>query len=104
VRVLRLPGFYHCKDKPFKVSIIHESGWQSYNKDKLIKAFPPYVNGVKKDKVIDSIKTNVDEKLVLELRSALNYLSTSIKTLIDGILLQITNWRVILMLIVLIGV
>jgi len=76
-RVLRLPGFYHCKNKPFKVSIIHESGGQTYGKEALIKAFPPYINGVKKDKVIDKIDIcTVDEKLVLELRSALNYLSS----------------------------
>jgi len=77
-RVLRLPGFYHCKDKPFKVEIIHESGSQTYSKDSLLKAFPPYVNGVKKDKVINNLVTNntANEKLVLELRSALNYLSS----------------------------
>lgn len=42
-RVLRLPGFLHCKDpkKPFLVGIKHESGAQVYSWDEVTAAVPP---------------------------------------------------------------
>lgn len=44
-RVLRLPGFFHLKDKenPHMVQVIHESGTQNYTKEQIIKSFPPLI-------------------------------------------------------------
>jgi len=40
-RVLRVPGFYHCKGEPFRVSLIHESGAAPFTAEELLVAFPP---------------------------------------------------------------
>lgn len=44
-RVLRVPGFYHLKDRnnPFLVSIYAESGGQNYTREQILEAFPPLV-------------------------------------------------------------
>jgi len=79
-RVLRLPGFFHNKREPHMVRIVHESGGQVYSRDRIIQAYPPYIREVERKK--EDIK--VDEKLVLELRSALNgYRPDEYKTWID---------------------
>jgi hypothetical protein len=38
-RVLRVPGFYHCKGKPFKVQLIHKSGTEPYSAEQVLDAF-----------------------------------------------------------------
>jgi len=68
-RVLRLPGFYHQKKEPHKVSIIHESSSLPYHRDVVLSSFPPVVKP-KPDRstapVIDS-----SNNLIADLRSAL---------------------------------
>jgi hypothetical protein len=39
-RVLRVPGFYHCKGAPFLVKLIHESGAEPYTAEQLSEIFP----------------------------------------------------------------
>jgi len=75
-RVLRVPGFYHNKEKPHLVSILHESGEQAYSRDQLITAFPP---SSKPQKTApgssgDDTGGKISEAQVLALRSALNWL------------------------------
>jgi Protein of unknown function (DUF3987)/Primase C terminal 2 (PriCT-2)/RepB DNA-primase from phage plasmid len=70
-RVLRLPGFYHRKADPYLVKVIHESAAQPYSKAQLITAFPPCV---KASKSHQSEPVNVDQKLIVELRSALLFM------------------------------
>jgi hypothetical protein len=41
VRVLRVPGFYHCKGEPFRVRLLHESGADPYSAEEVLAAFPP---------------------------------------------------------------
>jgi hypothetical protein len=40
-RVLRVPGFFHCKGEPFRVSLIHESGAAPFTAEEMLKVFPP---------------------------------------------------------------
>ncbi len=44
VRVLRPAGFFHRKDAPFMVRIIHESGKPPYSAEELLEAFKPNPN------------------------------------------------------------
>lgn len=39
VRVLRVPGFYHMKGKPFMVRLIHESCTRPYTAEQVLEAF-----------------------------------------------------------------
>ena len=39
-RVMRLPGFYHQKGKPFQTRIVEANG-KVYTRDEILKAFPP---------------------------------------------------------------
>lgn len=38
-RVLRVPGFYHCKEKAVMVRLIHESGAEPYSAAEILEAF-----------------------------------------------------------------
>jgi hypothetical protein len=80
-RVLRLPGFYHNKKKPHLVKISHESGSLPYSRDAIIKAFPPVLNGHKKESSNPENKNKQDDvvtdKLIDDLRSALKFLSAN---------------------------
>jgi hypothetical protein len=40
-RVMRVPGFAHCKGEPFVAHIIHESGALPYDADRILERFPP---------------------------------------------------------------
>lgn len=40
-RVMRLPGFFHRKGKPFRVRVIHESGGQPYAAERVRAEFVP---------------------------------------------------------------
>jgi hypothetical protein len=74
-RVLRLPGFYHNKKRPHLVKISHESGSLPYSRDAIIKAFPPVLNGHKKESGNQQVDV-VTDKLIDDLRSALKYLNS----------------------------
>jgi Family of unknown function (DUF5906)/Primase C terminal 2 (PriCT-2)/RepB DNA-primase from phage plasmid len=41
-RVLRVPGFYHCKTKPFQVRLLHESSTPPYPIKQVLEAFSTY--------------------------------------------------------------
>jgi len=71
-RVLRLPGFYHNKGLPHKVSITHESGGLPYTAEQIKAAFPPVINGHKKTYKSEA-KTDIEvtDKLIDDLRNAL---------------------------------
>jgi len=75
-RVLRVPGFYHNKENPHLVSILHESGEQAYSRDQLITAFPPSAKPQKtaSGSSGDDTGGKISEAQVLALRSALNWL------------------------------
>jgi hypothetical protein len=38
-RVLRVPGFFHCKGEPFLVQLVHESGRDPYTAEEVMSAF-----------------------------------------------------------------
>lgn len=40
-RVMRVPGFAHCKGTPFVARIIHESGALPYTAERILQRFPP---------------------------------------------------------------
>jgi len=69
-RVLRVPGFYHNKQEPHLVTIVHESGGQAYTKEQIVTAFPPHVKEPEQRKESPLLT----DKLSFELRSALGVL------------------------------
>ncbi|KAB2919965.1 MAG: hypothetical protein F9K29_03660 [Hyphomicrobiaceae bacterium] len=74
VRVLRVPGFYHCKHKPVMVRLVKCSG-RRYTAAALVKAFPPIKRKVKKASVRNaSSQVDVDRGA---LRSALEHLAAT---------------------------
>ena len=40
-RVMRLPGFYHCKREPFMVRLRESSSHPPFNRDEVLSAWPP---------------------------------------------------------------
>ena len=39
--VARVPGFFHCKDEPFRTRIIETNDLPAYQPDEIIREFPP---------------------------------------------------------------
>jgi len=71
VRVLRLPGFYHCKGKPVMVKLLDCNG-RRYTAAELVKAFPPVKRKAKKRSIVPIGDTTID---VRALQSALAHLA-----------------------------
>ena len=74
-RVLRLPGFDHCKGAPYRVRIVHESGAGPYTRDQVLAAFPPVVERSESSSGAEGEVTTVDARTTADLRSALTHLS-----------------------------
>jgi RepB DNA-primase from phage plasmid/Primase C terminal 2 (PriCT-2) len=74
-RVLRLPGFYHLKNRvtPHLVRIVEESGQLPYSRDELLRALPPVKPRESKrgNSAGEREAVHVDPSVVTELRSAL---------------------------------
>jgi hypothetical protein len=71
VRVLRVPGFYHCKGRPVLVKLLVCNG-RRYTGGELVKAFPPIARKPKRRSAGAVTPTNVDRDA---LRSALQHLA-----------------------------
>lgn len=73
-RVLRLAGFFHQKREPHMVRIVEHSGMRPYDRDAILKAFPPKPNGDARvnERTLDS-GLWVPAQVVTDLRSALNH-------------------------------
>ncbi len=74
-RVLRLPGFDHCKGAPYRVRIVHESGAGPYTRDQMLAAFPPVVERSESSSGAEGEVTTVDARTTADLRSALIFLA-----------------------------
>lgn len=72
-RVLRLPGFYHCKGEPVQVRLIHVSK-KRYSAAQLMKAFPPIMRSAPKARPTPGTATDID---IGALRSALQHLAAT---------------------------
>lgn len=72
VRVLRVPGFYHCKGKPVLVKLLECNG-RRYTAGELAKAFPPIARKTRNRRVAEVQNGSVD---VPALRSALKHLAS----------------------------
>lgn len=56
-RLMRLPGFYHVKDEPFRTRIVQEAPFQPYAADDFLKAF-----GINPEPVRKPMPTEAKEK------------------------------------------
>lgn len=73
VRVLRVPGFYHCKGKPALVKLLECNG-RRYTAGALVEAFPPIVRKPKRRSAGAVMPADVNRGA---LRSALEHLAAT---------------------------
>jgi hypothetical protein len=69
VRVLRVPGFYHCKGVPAMVKLLECNG-RVYTAAALVKAFPPIKRKAKKHTAVHDSTVDTEE-----VRAALDHLT-----------------------------
>lgn len=74
-RVLRVPGFFHRKREPFMVRLVGQGPALPYSAAEILAAFPPLERAARPAAERAGAAATVDERTVLDLRSALRVLA-----------------------------
>ncbi|MBT3719854.1 MAG: hypothetical protein HOG37_13130 [Gammaproteobacteria bacterium] len=61
-RILRVPGFNHCKGDPVRAELVGEIITDRYSPDKILKAFPPIAQTVNNKRLDKAIRSTLDIK------------------------------------------